>query len=794
MDLGADEIVAWERDRDARREALARNRAIREASLAQKAVRRIVRYVTGARARDRASRQRDQLAFEHVVRQLERLRQQRDYSAAEELLLAERARQPGRLDLIILHAELAMSARKWRLASERWQRLMEVFGDGAPEEVQARLALALRSDGHIDEAVRVIQRAGSPRTESGRIALSFETGANLMACGELAAAAEQWRRLLNDPLLPATVLPVVREALTSVQRASGVTPDLDLRPERILAQDHATPIASKEEATSIGHGRPARSPSPLDLTIIVLAEDARSESVQARDDVLAWADPSIEVRVVPLHASAAALDAVRREADGELLMIVEERSVIDRTALEAAREVFRVEPKVSFVSADEDSIDSEGAHSSPLLRGCFDPDLLLGQPALGHAVMFRDAAIDDAGGLLDPPARPRQTAHALLFLIWDLALRMTLRGGGVHASQVSVGHHIAEKLIHHPAVSQLDWVSGPSWTGEGPAAAALVGERLRQAGDALSVVPAEWGVPLRVRAPSPHRQMRVSVIIPTRDRAELLAACVHGVLERTVLGREGESAAIDLEIVIVDNDSVEPDALALLAELERRPNIRVVPGPGVFNFSRLINSGAAHSSGEVLVLLNNDVVVHQDDWLVELVTQALRPEIGAVGALLQHTDGRVQHAGVLVGVNESAEHAFREWPSDAAGYLALLRSVRRVSAVTGACLAVRREVFDSVGGLDELHLPVELNDVDLCLRIGEIGLSVVWTPFARLAHKEGGTRGRGDRGASAADAEALRRQEAQRSAFVERWGKRLGSDPHYSPWLSTSGATYLLKR
>jgi O-antigen biosynthesis protein len=185
--------------------------------------------------------------------------------------------------------------------------------------------------------------------------------------------------------------------------------------------------------------------------------------------------------------------------------------------------------------------------------------------------------------------------------------------------------------------------------------------------------------------------------------------------------------------------------------------------------------------------------VRHDGWLIELVTQALRPEVGAVGALLEHEDGRVQHAGVLVGVNGTAEHAFREWPSDAAGYLALLRSVRRVSAVTGACLALRREVYLQVGGLDESVFPVELNDVDLCLRIEQAGLSVLWTPFARLTHIEGGTRGRGDRIPSANDGGTLGRQEAQRSAFVERWRERLTRDPYYSPRLSTSGATYMLK-
>ena len=793
LDLSSAEVSAWQHDLAARRAALARNERLRQLRPARRYVRSVLRRVTGARGRELASRAERDLAVERLMEAVAELLHRGEFDAAERLVLDERERQPGRVDLLTFHAELAMSARDWGLAIERWRRLMAVFGDGAPEEAQARLASALRSSGELDEAIRVIEDAGPARTPSGRVALMFEAAANLMASGDLAASAAHWRRLLDDPDLPDGIRPVVREALTSVQRASGSTPDPDLHPERILARDHSRAVPIAEGASNLELSRAIGSTSALRTTILVFSLDDPVRSARTRDAIRSWEDPSIDVRVVSPGTSAAAIDALRRDLGGDLLILLEEGTLLERPAFEAAREVFEGEPRVAILVADEDTIDERGHVSHPLLRSGFDPDLLLSQPSLGHAVILRSSAVDEARGLLDLAVPPMAADHTVLFLIWDLALRVVLGGEARLEGLASVGRHLPQTLVHRRVAEPVDWTVGPSWTGEGAAAVALVEARLREAGVPLTVELAEWGVPLRLRALHPALQVRVSIIIPTRDRAEMLAACVEGLLERTSCGGVHGRPGIDLEIVLVDNDSVDVDALELLAELAEDPRVRVVPGPGAFNFSRLINAGVAASSGEVLVLLNNDVLVRHGGWLIELVEHALRPDVGAVGALLEHHDGRVQHAGVLVGVNGTAEHAFREWPSDAAGYLALLRSVRRVSAVTAACLAVRRDVFQRVGGLDESAFPVELNDVDLCLRIEQVGLSVLWTPFARLAHIEGGTRGRGDRMAGVDDGGTLRRQEAQRSAFVERWRERIEQDPYYSPRLSTSGATYLLR-
>jgi GT2 family glycosyltransferase len=266
----------------------------------------------------------------------------------------------------------------------------------------------------------------------------------------------------------------------------------------------------------------------------------------------------------------------------------------------------------------------------------------------------------------------------------------------------------------------------------------------------------------------------VSVIVPTRDRAALLAACAEGVLERT------DYPAI--EFLIVDNGSTEAATHALFSRLRSDPRVRILPAPGPFNYSALNNHAAAEARGEVLLLLNNDIEVMADDWLRELVSHAVRPDVGAVGAKLLYTDGTLQHGGVITGVGGAADHYRLGVAREDTGYFGSLAMVREVAAATGACLALRRSVFEAVGGLDEANLAVAFNDVDFCLRIRAAGWRILWTPFAELYHLESASRG-----------QDLTAEKAQRFArelgYLRRhWGKVLMRDPFYNPNLELDGA------
>ena len=260
-----------------------------------------------------------------------------------------------------------------------------------------------------------------------------------------------------------------------------------------------------------------------------------------------------------------------------------------------------------------------------------------------------------------------------------------------------------------------------------------------------------------------------SIIIPTRDHPPLLRRIIESIRAKSTAGR--------YEILVVDNGSVEPDAVALLHALRGDADVRVVEHPGPFNFSLMCNEAAGASSGTVLVFLNDDMKVLSDGWLDRLVSHALEPNTGAVGAKLTYPDGRIQHVGVLVGMGESAGHFGSLVPGDDPGWAGRNRAVHEVSAVTGACFAVSREKFDAVGGFDAASLPIELSDIDLCLKLNARGWQTIVDPFVHLMHEESVSRG----GAT------LRRLDVyggERAIFIERWRHVLRDDPTFHPGLS----------
>ena len=273
--------------------------------------------------------------------------------------------------------------------------------------------------------------------------------------------------------------------------------------------------------------------------------------------------------------------------------------------------------------------------------------------------------------------------------------------------------------------------------------------------------------PWRVIYPLPRRSPLVSVIIPTRDNVDLLRCCVDGLLNRTRYPA--------LEIVLLDNRSSEPETLRYLEEIGRQTRVRVLRDDAAFNWGAINNHGVRNARGEIILLLNNDTDVLEPNWLDEMVAQALRPEIGAVGAKLLYHDRTVQHAGLVLGPDGHAFHRFRHVPDTTTGYRNEVAMVRSVSAVTGACLAMRRSVFDEVGGIEEAALAVTWSDVDLCYRVREAGYRVICTPFTRLLHLELATRGADDTPERAA------RAECERQFMMKKWPSLANEDPFFNP-------------
>lgn len=269
---------------------------------------------------------------------------------------------------------------------------------------------------------------------------------------------------------------------------------------------------------------------------------------------------------------------------------------------------------------------------------------------------------------------------------------------------------------------------------------------------------------------------RVSVIIPTRNRADLLRTCITGLRA---------TRYPDIEIIIADNDSDDPETLSYLQELSAE-GVTILDQPGPFNYSTINNHGVAAASGELLCLLNNDIEMLSPDWLAVMATQALRPDVGAVGAQLLYPDGRLQHAGVVIGVGNAAGHAHRFLRPEAEGYFRRHALPQYVAAVTAACLVVRKDRFLAVGGLDENNFAVAFNDVDLCLRLNQRGWQSFYEPRAVLVHHESVSRGHDTDPVGAA------RFAGELAALQRIWRTNEIVDPYHHPMLSRASEQFAL--
>ncbi|MDP9632019.1 UNVERIFIED_ORG: GT2 family glycosyltransferase [Ensifer adhaerens] len=272
---------------------------------------------------------------------------------------------------------------------------------------------------------------------------------------------------------------------------------------------------------------------------------------------------------------------------------------------------------------------------------------------------------------------------------------------------------------------------------------------------------------------------KISVIIPTRDRADLLEACLRGLFEST--------DGVDLDVIVIDNDSSDPAALALMDHYEKAGRIRRLPLPGWFNFSRACNLGVEASRNEFILLLNNDVEPLQPGWLSNLARELDDPDVGAAGSLLFFPDGYVQHGGVTLGAGTVARHSFHFLHPQSGEDNGLLSERREISAVTAACLLTRKSLWMQIGGMDESNLTVAFNDVDYCVKVRQAGCTIVWTPDSAMLHRESVSRGADN------TPEKLRRFAREEETVFERWCEILRSDPYHNPNLSLIAEDFALE-
>lgn len=441
-------------------------------------------------------------------------------------------------------------------------------------------------------------------------------------------------------------------------------------------------------------------------------------------------------------------------ASGDWIVLMDPHDVIAEHAFYLVAEAINRDPEARIIYSDEDKINASGQRFDPYFKPNWDYDLFLGQNMLGRVAAYRADLAHAVGGF----RKPFEHVYD-----WDFALRV------LEATPSESILHVPFVLYHRRESANAHLQSSKKRACN--AAQRAVNEHFERTGQAATAAAIRGSTGLRIKWALPFEPPLVSVIIPTKDQCSLLQACVDGLLNRTDY--------TPLEIVIVDNGSSEQDALAFLAGLHERTNVKVVEDPGPFNFSRLVNRGAAASSGEVLVFLNNDVDVITPVWLSEMVSHALRPEVGAVGAKLYYVDDTLQHGGVILGLGGVAGHVHKGLPRESPGYFSRLNLVHGLSCVTGACLATRRNVFSAVGGFDEQELTDSYNDVDFCIRVKQAGYRIILPPQAELYHLESVSRGH-----PRASAATTARFEAEQRCMRQRWGSLLTNDPHYNPNLS----------
>ncbi|HET6157024.1 MAG TPA: glycosyltransferase family 2 protein [Dongiaceae bacterium] len=429
-----------------------------------------------------------------------------------------------------------------------------------------------------------------------------------------------------------------------------------------------------------------------------------------------------------------------------------------KSALQRLGAAAEAVPDAPLIFGDEDQIDANGRRFAPWFKPDFGDDLFLCQNGFGRAVFFSKAVLQ---GLSLPSAAGLDDG------IYAAALEATLSSGRdpLHCPGILV--HVGGDPAVSPKARSL-YLAGST---RRAAVASFVARRPSLAGTTVEG-PNAHGF-LRLRHPLPDPLPLVSIVIPTRDRKDLLELCIDSLDRATDYPKK--------EIIILDNDSQEEVTKAYFARLSQRTDVRIIPAPGPFNYPRLINLGASQARGDILMTLNNDIEAFEPGWLKEMVSQALRPDVGLVGCLLLYPDRSVQHAGVIIGLSGVAGHMYADAAPDDPGHAGRILVTQDLSAVTGACHVMRRSLFEQLGGLDERHLAVAYNDIDFCLRVREAGLRVIYTPHARLLHSHSASRGsdiRPDRLAS---------YTWEREYMRTRWSRLIFDDPFFNPNMSLSG-------
>ncbi|HHB92136.1 MAG TPA: glycosyltransferase [Thioploca sp.] len=421
-------------------------------------------------------------------------------------------------------------------------------------------------------------------------------------------------------------------------------------------------------------------------------------------------------------------------ATGDFIIILDSEDQLPSHALYKTVEFINKNPTVNLIYTDEDKLDSNGKRYDPYFKPDWNPDLFYSQNYINNLAVYRSSIINKIDNFQNT---------------YDLTLRF------IEQIDSQTILHIPQILFHGKRVVTNN--------------RQILQKHFQRLQQQVKIEEAIAGH-TRVIYSIPQEHPLVSLIIPTRDKLKLLRGTVTGILQQTDYK--------NIEIIIMDNGSEEAETLEYFNKIKQDQRVSIIQHKAPFNYSQLNNIGVSHASGEIIGLINNDLEVINSGWLTEMISHALRPEIGAVGAKLYYANDTIQHAGVIVGLGGMAGHNFKFLAKEAPGYHWRPFLIQNYSAVTAACLVMRRKIFNEVGGLNEKHLKVAFNDVDLCLRIGKLGYRILWTPYAELYHLESASRG------SDNTLKKYLRLRHELNYMQSQWQKTLANDPYYNPNLT----------